>query len=187
MFKAKPISIENKQFLRNAQCAFVDGVPYVCCAEQKIGSTQRPPVTKTEKILTSTQPAIVTETTTEEPEEEEEDETPEWLLSLKNKVPAAPECGIQFTDRIFGGEKVYAPELPWTVLVEVKNETNKKFHCGGSIINSRYVVTGIVFKYLSILIFIPKVFFSCSLLRKKSFKLGNFQRKNRRMGPQSRN
>jgi secreted trypsin-like serine protease len=71
-------------------------------------------------------------------------ESSEWLASLKEKLPRFPVCGSESTDRIFGGQIVDVPELPWTVLIGYsKDQTNQKsFNCGGSLINNRYVLTG---------------------------------------------
>jgi hypothetical protein len=68
---------------------------------------------------------------------------PEWLLSLRQKVPQSPHCGVEADVRIVGGEKVDVPGQPWTVLVKVSNnEGRSKFVCGGTLINDQYVVTG---------------------------------------------
>jgi hypothetical protein len=67
---------------------------------------------------------------------------PEWLLSLRQKVPQSPDCGVQATVRIFGGKKVDVPFHPWSVLLKMSNNERSGYYCGGTLINAQYVVTG---------------------------------------------
>uniref|UniRef100_A0A182JK36 CLIP domain-containing serine protease n=1 Tax=Anopheles atroparvus TaxID=41427 RepID=A0A182JK36_ANOAO len=62
--------------------------------------------------------------------------------SQRPTLPVPPACGLQLTDRIVGGEETERQEFPWTALIEYKKADDSfGFHCGGSIINERYVVT----------------------------------------------
>uniref|UniRef100_A0AAG5CTH0 CLIP domain-containing serine protease n=1 Tax=Anopheles atroparvus TaxID=41427 RepID=A0AAG5CTH0_ANOAO len=57
-------------------------------------------------------------------------------------LPTAPQCGIQLTDRIHGGQPTEIDEFPWAVLIEYEKPNGRfGFHCGGSLINERYVLT----------------------------------------------
>lgn len=67
-------------------------------------------------------------------------------LSLEDKrrlLPPPPQCGIQYDDRIVGGERTGVTAYPWLARVQhVDERTNSyMFHCGGSLINTRYVLT----------------------------------------------
>lgn len=54
-------------------------------------------------------------------------------LSILNDL----ECGTADKDRVAGGEKAGLRELPWMALLRYDDE----FHCGGSLITNRYVLT----------------------------------------------
>uniref|UniRef100_A0A2C9GV93 CLIP domain-containing serine protease n=1 Tax=Anopheles dirus TaxID=7168 RepID=A0A2C9GV93_9DIPT len=54
----------------------------------------------------------------------------------------SPQCGIQLADRIYGGQITGVNEFPWTALLEYHEGGNVfRYHCGGSLINERYIVT----------------------------------------------
>lgn len=59
------------------------------------------------------------------------------------KLPKPPFCGFGETDKIPGGQNAFLSEFPWTAIVEyrrnISNET--RYHCGGTLISSRYVLT----------------------------------------------
>ncbi|XP_058449125.1 melanization protease 1-like [Malaya genurostris] len=58
-------------------------------------------------------------------------------------LPAAPACGVQYSDRIVGGERTGITDFPWTARIQHYDERHSDyaFHCGGSLINRRYVLT----------------------------------------------
>uniref|UniRef100_A0A182PNA5 CLIP domain-containing serine protease n=1 Tax=Anopheles epiroticus TaxID=199890 RepID=A0A182PNA5_9DIPT len=59
-----------------------------------------------------------------------------------NSLPVSPQCGVQLTDRIVGGQSTELEEFPWTALIEYRKPTSGyDFNCGGSLINARYTLT----------------------------------------------
>ncbi|XP_037953874.1 spaetzle-processing enzyme-like [Teleopsis dalmanni] len=59
-----------------------------------------------------------------------------------NVLPEAGKCGISLENRILGGQNTSLFEFPWMALIQYKKPNNVyEFHCGGSLINSRYVLT----------------------------------------------
>ncbi|XP_062563418.1 CLIP domain-containing serine protease B4-like [Armigeres subalbatus] len=62
--------------------------------------------------------------------------------SIKSTLPKPPDCGADMSNRIFGGQKTALDEFPWTALINYRFANGSTaFHCGASLINSRYVVT----------------------------------------------
>ncbi|XP_053671065.1 uncharacterized protein LOC128721346 [Anopheles nili] len=60
----------------------------------------------------------------------------------KASLPESPKCGVQLSDRLYGGQPTALDEFPWTALIEFqKPDGSFGFHCGGSLINQRYIVT----------------------------------------------
>jgi hypothetical protein len=108
IYKSKPLSNDKRTFLRKSQCGAIGHTPYVCCAEE---SNIKAAVTET-----STQNSLDTTATAE---------TPDWLKSLKKKLPQPPACGIEVAERIFGGEVVPVGGFPWAVLLQY---TKSKLH-----------------------------------------------------------
>ncbi|TMW50890.1 hypothetical protein DOY81_004034 [Sarcophaga bullata] len=57
-------------------------------------------------------------------------------------LPDTKHCGQSFENRIFGGSVTHIDEYPWVALIEYEYPGNiKRHHCGGSLINNRYVLT----------------------------------------------
>lgn len=121
---------KDRDFLRSKQCGYHNESVYVCCEGLD---------------LTETTPAPTT--TTPEPGYN----TP-WLVKLRNLLPRPPVCGISASNKIFGGVNTEIDDHPWMALlkylVEYKDKKTKEkfkmkeFHCGGSLINKNYVLTG---------------------------------------------
>uniref|UniRef100_A0A182V4G1 CLIP domain-containing serine protease n=1 Tax=Anopheles merus TaxID=30066 RepID=A0A182V4G1_ANOME len=60
----------------------------------------------------------------------------------RSSLPEPPVCGIHLADRVIGGQPTQIDEFPWTALIEFqKPDDSFGFHCGGSLINERYIVT----------------------------------------------
>ncbi|KAH8268680.1 hypothetical protein KR026_011634, partial [Drosophila bipectinata] len=60
-----------------------------------------------------------------------------------NVLPGDDTCGFLFSDRIIGGQNTSLWEFPWMVMLQYKKlfSDSLSFNCGGSLINSRYVLT----------------------------------------------
>uniref|UniRef100_A0A182R142 CLIP domain-containing serine protease n=1 Tax=Anopheles farauti TaxID=69004 RepID=A0A182R142_9DIPT len=57
-------------------------------------------------------------------------------------LPVPGQCGVQTSDRIFGGVNTRIDEFPWIALLKYAKPNNVfGFHCGGVLINDRYVLT----------------------------------------------
>ncbi|XP_055542961.1 serine protease easter-like [Wyeomyia smithii] len=58
-------------------------------------------------------------------------------------LPKAPDCGTQLINRIVGGERTRITDFPWTVRIQHYDRRYEEyaFHCGGSLINKKYVLT----------------------------------------------
>lgn len=57
-------------------------------------------------------------------------------------LPKPPHCGAPLSDRLREGPETFIDEFPWTALIEIRKPNGQtRFGCGGSLINSRYVLT----------------------------------------------
>lgn len=81
----KPVSPEDRQFLKRSQCGFFNGLPYVCCTNDSSSRPSKMPLT------------------TEAPKKNIEGPSAEALKKLKKMLPQPPFCGSDSQDRIFGG------------------------------------------------------------------------------------
>ncbi|XP_055550364.1 CLIP domain-containing serine protease B4-like [Wyeomyia smithii] len=121
----KPILDNNDiRYIEASRCGVHEKKPLVCCAEPSGGAPVEP--------APSTPPAI----------SKRVDNLPLNVDKLR-LLPRAPSCGIQYSDRIVGGERTKIDEYPWTARIQHidKRSNNYGFHCGGSLINELYVLT----------------------------------------------
>ncbi|XP_073819963.1 serine protease ea-like isoform X2 [Musca autumnalis] len=59
-----------------------------------------------------------------------------------NLLPEPGKCGKAWSNKIIGGNKTGINEFPWMALIQYKTGPDEfGFHCGGSLINARYVLT----------------------------------------------
>lgn len=122
----KPILGQNDiRFVEASRCGIKDKKALVCCAKPS-GS---PPVGVAG-------PAAV------QPVASRVDQVPS-SVDKRSLLPQYPACGVQYSDRIVGGERTKIDEYPWTARVQhIDNRYREtKFHCGGSLINELYVLT----------------------------------------------
>lgn len=112
MLKKQPLSNEDRSFLQRSQCGSNNRKVLICCPERQIGPQTAAPTVE------STQPR------------------------LGINLPEPGVCGNVISNRIYGGNVTKIDEYPWMALIEYR-KTNNKFghHCGGSLINDRYVLT----------------------------------------------
>ena len=50
-------------------------------------------------------------------------------------------CGIKKTVRVIGGDNTEINEYPWMALLRLKYQQSSEFFCGGTLINSRWILT----------------------------------------------
>uniref|UniRef100_A0A0A1WHE6 CLIP domain-containing serine protease n=1 Tax=Zeugodacus cucurbitae TaxID=28588 RepID=A0A0A1WHE6_ZEUCU len=59
-----------------------------------------------------------------------------------NVLPSAGECGNKVSNFIYGGNETGILDYPWMALLRYRSRTNElEFLCGGSLLNTRYVLT----------------------------------------------
>ncbi|XP_058061500.1 CLIP domain-containing serine protease B4-like [Anopheles bellator] len=126
----KPVLTANDvQYLESSRCGVRERKVLVCCAApDSVGN----PTTPTTPTRPSAPPSTTLATITRQD-----------LGQFSEQVKLLPkDCGIQYSDRIIGGERAKIDEFPWTALIQHRrNNGDLKFHCGGSLISNRYVLT----------------------------------------------
>ncbi|XP_030373705.1 serine protease 7 [Scaptodrosophila lebanonensis] len=125
------LTSSDRSFLLESQCSNGFGrQPYVCCtADQSYAGriSTPPPVTPTQTAPTQApRPTTLTRGN-----------------GLGNVLPSPPNCGPDsFSDKIYNGNDTAIDEYTWMVLLEYVDKTGRRvLNCGGSLINSRYVLT----------------------------------------------
>ncbi|XP_053671281.1 CLIP domain-containing serine protease B4-like [Anopheles nili] len=119
----KPLLTTNDvRFLESSRCGVIDRKALVCC--------QQP-----DSPTSTVSPTVATPPAASGPVENR--------LSVEQKRRLLPDdCGVQYTDRIIGGERTKIDEYPWAALIQHRRRNGElKFHCGGVLINNRYVLT----------------------------------------------
>lgn len=94
---------ETRLYFERSQCK--PGEPWVCCplpANPTTTVTITPEPTTTTMTTTTSEPTTAPETTTK-------------TLSLRIDIPSAPDCGIDSSNKIHGGEETRIDEFPWLV------------------------------------------------------------------------
>ncbi|KAH8369485.1 hypothetical protein KR009_012380 [Drosophila setifemur] len=112
------VTAADRTFLGNSQCGYRNRQVLICCANSRMRGNQGLPA----------------------PAPQPQPTRPSG--SGSSLLPRAPNCGDNFEDRIVGGVETGKREFPWMVLIEYTKPGNiKGHHCGGSLINNRYVLT----------------------------------------------
>lgn len=129
-FKDRLLTWEERDFLQRSQCtgATSGRAPYVCCP----GNGASPVVAPTGA------PAATVRPSTAAPASDVSQQLAGGLLPN----PKKNECGTSIGIRIYGGENADIDEFPWLALLQYENrKLERKYSCGGSLINQRYVIT----------------------------------------------
>ncbi|KAF2902218.1 hypothetical protein ILUMI_03968 [Ignelater luminosus] len=126
-------------FARDSYCGKVGRVILVCC-----GSTAYPEPSSTDDIFDLFSDLDINISTTEKSTPKPQ---PKPLEDFETSVlPDRTVCGLESdSERIFGGEQTKLDEFPWMVALEFNKKGTHKSEgdilCGGSLINTRYVLT----------------------------------------------
>ncbi|XP_068619025.1 melanization protease 1-like [Battus philenor] len=111
-------SATTASLLKNALCGH-DGLPKVCCSDFTMSRT------------------LIQNENTDEPATTPEPE----VENHPNINLLSGECGDVEGNRIVGGVTTSLYEFPWLALIGYKVENTVVYNCGGTVINSRYVLT----------------------------------------------
>ncbi|XP_039443000.1 CLIP domain-containing serine protease B9-like isoform X2 [Culex pipiens pallens] len=134
-FGDRLLTWEERDFLRLSVCtgATSGRQPFVCCPDKAVrpsGTVGQPTTAYPPPVISTTDATAV-------------DPTPRGEVAggvLPD--PRRNECGISIGMRIYGGEDADIDEFPWLAMLEYENfRGERKFSCGGSLVNNRYVVT----------------------------------------------
>ncbi|XP_037932533.1 serine protease easter-like [Teleopsis dalmanni] len=108
-----PLSDANRRYLSSSQCGYQNGKVLICCPDRYQNVVQ------------------VAQTTASIPSG-----------GNYQLLPNPGQCGDVLSNRVYGGNVTKIDEFPWMALIEyTKPGGTKGHHCGGSLINSRYVIT----------------------------------------------
>uniref|UniRef100_A0AAG5CUB7 CLIP domain-containing serine protease n=1 Tax=Anopheles atroparvus TaxID=41427 RepID=A0AAG5CUB7_ANOAO len=124
----KPLLTANDvQYLENSRCGVLNRKALVCCARPVIATNA---ATQAPSPVPSLVPTNIVPVDNR-------------LESLEQRQRLLPdECGLHLSDRIIGGERAKLDEYPWMALLQHRRKTGAlKFHCGGALISTRYVLT----------------------------------------------
>ncbi|XP_058453501.1 CLIP domain-containing serine protease B9-like isoform X1 [Malaya genurostris] len=132
-FGDRLLTWEERDFLKLSACtgAASGQQPFVCCPDKAVrhgpGDTIQtpPPPPEIPSAVTPLQP-----------------ENRAHVTGGVLPNPRANECGVSIGMRIYGGENADIDEFPWLAMLQFENfRGERKFSCGGSLINNRYVLT----------------------------------------------
>ncbi|KAI5639875.1 trypsin domain-containing protein [Phthorimaea operculella] len=126
-FEDRPLLSQYIGFLRQSQCGFDGFTPRVCC-----GPLPRQP--DRQHTTTTSRPVW--------PSPVEEEPASQGDQSSNDDASPARECGVDRSDRIYGGQITDLDEFPWMALLGYRTRSgNLTYQCGGVLINRRYVLT----------------------------------------------
>ncbi|XP_023936330.2 phenoloxidase-activating factor 3 [Bicyclus anynana] len=118
------LSNESRQVYSKSICGIHNGMPKVCCSDY------------------SAIPMEVRTTLLRAADSIENEPTSADAIENHRNVGLLPtSCGDSDVARIVNGKEAKLYELPWMVLIAYNTRAGTDFRCGGSIINSRYILT----------------------------------------------
>ncbi|XP_031627921.1 serine protease easter-like [Contarinia nasturtii] len=116
IYTRRPLSTDDRSFLLRSQCGSRGHSPLLCCA------------------------LAIQPTTPSPPRPENHQQSPNVRLA-DELLPPPGVCGLQYEERIIGGEETALKEFPWTVLLKYSTPKGEAFNCGGSLIHKDFVIT----------------------------------------------
>ncbi|KAK7864780.1 hypothetical protein R5R35_012273 [Gryllus longicercus] len=138
-------SQENLSLLNNLRCGFHGSVPIVCCTD---GSSQPPaPAPAPPPTRPTGRPnPPPTQSMTDRPPDGQANSTPPDVSGHPNlKLLPQEYCSPPGNDRIVNGKEADILAYPWIARLGYLSRSSTSrpvgYHCGGSLINSRYVLT----------------------------------------------
>ncbi|XP_055528727.1 CLIP domain-containing serine protease B4-like [Wyeomyia smithii] len=121
---SRTISLQDRQLLTSSTC----GDRKVCCKVSPLSGPSPPSGSST--ISTTTEASTTTKATAQ------------GRTQIKVTLPNETICGINYVDnRIYGGSETGISQFRWAVALEYNIDTSRKVNCGGSLINTRYIIT----------------------------------------------
>lgn len=138
MIQQRPLPPETVDFLRRSQCGFSGNRPLVCCPSSGGGGNGggggRPNTAELFGLNgggnSNTGGGGGTTTSTGNLENH-----PNIGLLRRDT------CGVDFSERIVGGEEAKIKEYPWLALLQYQTNRGRQFLCGGALINDKYILT----------------------------------------------
>jgi len=126
LLKQRPLQPQTIAELRQAQCGFEGTNPKVCCPqppEEEVGLQNTP----SEEDIMKSQAMTQASASESHP---------------SDRLLGADECGIDNSQRIWGGNRTDLEQYPWAALLQYQISARvKRFACGGALITKRYVLT----------------------------------------------
>jgi transmembrane serine protease 9 len=114
LLKQKPLPPQSIQFLRQSQCGFEGRIPKVCCSN----SQSVTPIAVSSTRRGYGQP--VWDTT---PQEQRLPSA--WESHRNARLIPADQCGIDNSEKLWGGERTDMEQYPWTALFQYQS---RKYH-----------------------------------------------------------
>ncbi|XP_052128845.1 phenoloxidase-activating enzyme 1-like isoform X2 [Frankliniella occidentalis] len=143
----KPLPRDVVQFLQKSTCGFQGHNPKVCCPGLDPIQTQQRPTPATPAPTQSPwgRPPVTRPPPSRPPPQPVDDRNDRPVnVEKEPNLRLLPHsvCGPSSTDRIINGNKTNVYEYPWMARLGYQNRNgNIAYRCGGSLINSRYVLT----------------------------------------------
>ncbi|CAG9806987.1 unnamed protein product [Chironomus riparius] len=124
---------DERKYFSSKLCKNINHIYHVCCA-RKMDETRTTVLSLTTESTLQTEPSLQTEPTLQT--EHTQPTIP------RSKLPTAPNCGFHIDNRIVGGVETSIEDYPWIAKILYLKSNNKTgSHCGGSLINERYVLS----------------------------------------------